>query len=110
MRVTTDLRFENVEIGDQVVLNFQRMYKRLGDSTSRKKVAVVIGKQTTGDRVIMELTDLGNIYNRSSIITPNTAPDYSAANEDEKLNYGYITDAQGIVDNDEDTSNVHLIS
>ena len=110
VKITSDLRFENVQIGDQVILDFDRLYKRLGDSTSRKKVAVVIGKQVTGDRVIMELTDLGNIFNRSSIITPNTAPDFSAATEDEKLKYGYITDAQGLVEVQEDTANTHLIS
>lgn len=110
VKITTDLRLENIEIGDQVILDFDRLYKRLGDDTSRKKVCVVVGKTVTGSRVNIELTDLGNIFNRSTIITPNTAADFSAATEDEKLKFGYITDTSGIVDNDDNTANVNLIS
>ena len=108
--ITTDLRLESVEIGDQLILDFERLYKRFGDSASRKKVCVVVGKTVSGQNITFELTDMGNVFNRSSIITPNTAPDFSAATEDEKLKYGYITDAQGIVNSDENTANVHLIS
>lgn len=108
--VETDLRFEEIEIGDQMILNFKRLYKRLGDKNSRKKVCVVVGKTVTGYGITFELTDMGNIYNRSSIITPNDAPDYSTASEDQKLKFGYITDNQGIVDNDPNTGTVYLIS
>ena len=108
--IKTDLRFEGVDIGDHVVINFERMYKRFGDTTSRKKVCVVVGKTVTGDGVELFVSDLGNVINRSSIITPNTAPDYTAASEDEKLKYGYITDSRGITNDDEDTTNTHLIS
>lgn len=110
VKLTTDLRLEAVEIGDQLILNFERLYSRLGDQDSRKKVCVVVGKTVTGSRIEFELTDLGNIFNRSSIITSNFSPDYSAANEDDKLKLGYITDAQGIVETDESSANVHLIS
>lgn len=110
MKITTDLRLEGVEIGDTIVINFQRLYKRFGDSASRKKALTVVGKTVNGERTQLSLSDLGNLYNRSSIITPNTAPDFSAAAEDEKLKYGYITTANGLVDDEEDTANIHLIS
>lgn len=110
VRILTDLRFESLDIGDHVILDFDRLYKRFGDKTSRKKVCIIVGKTVTGDKVELFLSDFGNILNRSSIITPNTAPDYSAATEDEKIKYGYITDSRGIVDDDEDTANVHLIT
>ena len=110
IKVETDLRLEDVEIGDVIVLDFQRMYKRFGDEETRKKAAIVIGKTLNGERTQLELTDYGNIFNRSSIITPNTAPDYSAASVDEKLQYGFITDGQGIVEDEEDTMGIHLIS
>ena len=108
--IDTDLRLENVEIGHQVQLEFDRLYKRLGDPSSSKKVAVVVGKQVTGQNVRLELTDLGNIYNRTAIITDNAAPDYSASTEDEKLTLGFITDNRGIIDDDETTLNVNLIN
>lgn len=110
LSITTDLRLEDIEIGQVVVADFQRLYKRRGSSENRKKVMLVIGKTLTGERAQLELSDLGNTFNTSSFITPNDAPDYLVASEDEKLIYGFITDNQGIVDDDEDTAGVHLIS
>jgi len=110
LTINTDLRLEDIEIGEVVILDFQRMFKRLGSNASRKKAMVVVGKKLDGSRTQLDLTDYGNIFNRSSIITPNTAPDWTSATEDEKLKYGYITDSQGIVNDEEDTANIHLIS
>jgi len=105
----TDLRLENIEIGDVVVVDFDRLYKRKGDNV-RKKVMLVSGKTVTGEQTKLELSDLGNTFNTSSYITPNDAPDWNTATEDQKLIYGYITDNQGIVNNEEDTAGTHLIS
>ncbi len=110
IEVTTDLRLEDIEIGDVVVVNFRRLYKRFGDSTSRKKALTVVGKQVDGKRTKLSLSDLGNIFSRSSVITPNTANDYASASEDEKLKYGYITANNGITNDEEETDNIHLIS
>lgn len=107
--ITTDLRLEDVEIGDQLILNFARLYKRHGDSSSRKKVVMVIGKKHTGEKTQLNCTDISNLYNRSAFITANTAPDYATSDEDEKLKHGFITDSQGIIDNDDNTSNINLI-
>lgn len=108
--MTTDLRFENIEIGDAVVLNFNRLYKRLGDKTTRKKVCVVVGKTVTGQRITWELTDLGNAFNRSSIITPNNAPDFTSSSADQKIKFGYITTNNGVINNEPDTGNINLIT
>ena len=95
----TDLRFENVEIGDVMQLQMKRLYLRLGGDTSRKKIAIVVGKTVDGEKVSLELSDLGNTFSTSSVITPNTTNQFSSATEDEKLKYGFITDNQGIVNN-----------
>ncbi len=108
--IETDLRLENVEIGDVIILNFSRLYKRLGDPSTRKRCVLVVGKTLTGDRTRLDCSDLGNTFNTSSYITNNSAPDFNAASSDEKLIYGYITDNQGIVDDNEDTAGTHLIS
>lgn len=110
LTITTDLRLENVEIGEVVIADFQRLYRRYGDSSFRKKAMLVIGKTLTGERTTLQLSDLGNTFNTSGFITPNDAPDYSTATSDQKLIHGYITDNQGITDNDEDSAGVNLIS
>lgn len=110
LNITTDLRLENVEIGQVVIADFRRLYKRYGNADHRKKTMLVIGKTLTGEKTELILSDLGNTFNTSSFITPNDAPDFSAASNDEKLIYGFITDNQGITDNDEDAAGIHLIS
>lgn len=106
----TDLRLENIEIGDVVQLEMKRLYDRLGAENSKKKLAIVMGKSVTGESVKFELSDIGNLYNSSAIIAPNDTNEYDSATEDEKLKWGFITDSQGIVNNDEDTANTNLIS
>lgn len=110
LKLTTDLRLENVEIGEVVIADFDRLYKRFGTDSHRKKLMLVIGKTVTGEKTELELSDLGNTFNASSFITPNDAPDFVVATDDEKLIYGYITDNNGITNNDEDTAGIHLIS
>ncbi len=110
LTLTTDLRLEDIEIGEAVIVDFEKLYKTLGNSGQRKKVMLVVGKTLTGQRTELILSDLGNTFNTSSYITPNDAPDFTAATDDEKLIYGFITDNQGIVDADEDTAGIHLIS
>lgn len=106
---TTDLRLEHLNIGDSIVVNFRRLYRRLGDNYN-KKVVMVVGKRVTGQRITYFCTDFGNIYNRSNIITRNDAPCYEDATEEEKLKLGFITDNRGIIDDNEDTHNNHLIN
>lgn len=108
--IKSDLRLENTEIGDIVIVDFNRMYKRFGDLEVRKKVMLVVGKTVTGESIEFELSDLGNTFNTSSYITENDANEYILADENERLINGYITDNQGIVEDLEDTAGVHLIS
>lgn len=108
--ITTDLRLENVEIGDVVQLEFRRLFKRFGDPSTPKKLMVCIGKTVTGSDIKLNLTDYGNLFNSSAVIAPNATPQYSSATTEEKLKYGFITDVQGIVDDNEDTANINLIS
>jgi hypothetical protein len=108
--IRTDLRLEGVEIGDVLQLEFDRLYKRFGDSETRKKLVMVIGLTKNGEETTIEATDLNNTFNTSAVITPNTAAPYASATTDEKLKYGYITDSEGIVDDNEETANINLIS
>lgn len=107
--VKSDLRLEALEIGDIVIVDFKRMFKRLGDDT-RKKIVLITGKTVNGESIDFEMSDLGNTFNTSGYITENTALEYSLADVNEKLINGYITDNQGIVDDMESTAGINLIS
>ena len=108
--VDGDLRLDTYEIGDVVKLSFRRLYKRLGDSTSGEKVLTIIGKTVDGEKVTLSMSDLGNIYNTSSIITPNTAANFTGSTSEERIKRGYVTDEEGIINNSDETANIHLIN
>lgn len=110
LNLKTDLRLEYLELGEVIIVDFKRLYKRFGDSLTRKKVMLIVGKTVTPQGITFNLSDLGNTFNTSSYITPNDAPEWTTATEADKLIYGYITDNQGIVNNEENTANTHLIS
>lgn len=108
--IDTDLRLESLEIGDPVKVQFDRLYTRLGSGLDTDKILIIVGKTVTGESTQIVLTDLGNNFNSSSIITPNSAVDFASASAEDKIKYGYITDANGVVEDDEETSQIHLIS
>ncbi len=108
--IKSDLRLENLLIGQAVGLNFNRLYKRYGDTSTRKKIAYIVGKKVDGASITFLLSDIGNTFNQSCIIAPNTMTDYASATVDERLKYGFITDSNGIVDDQEDTANTNLIT
>ena len=109
IKVFTDLRLEGLSIGDVVQLEFARLYKRFGGE-GRKKLAIVVGRSVTGNRIELTLTDLGNTFNTSAFVTPNDALDFDLASEDDKLKHGYITDANGVVNNDDASAQTNKIS
>lgn len=104
------LNLASLAMGDQVILDFDRLYKRLGDFTSRLKVGTVIGVDRTGDSIKLKISDLGNLFNRAAVITDDAASDFSASSSEDLLIASHITDANGLVDDDEQTTQVNLIT
>lgn len=107
--LVSDLRLSDLSIGQKVILDLPRLYKRLGDVTSQFKVATIVGINITGKQMTVKVSDLGNLFNRSSIITNDSDVEYSVATSEEKLYSAYITDEDTLVDSDEQTSNTNLI-
>jgi len=110
INITGSLNLADIEMGQKVLLDFDRMYKRLGDSTIRTKVGTVIGVDRSGEQVKLTITDLGNLYNRSCIISDDAAPEFSVSDSEDKIITSYITDENGLTDTDEDTVNTNLIT
>ena len=108
--IDTDLRLEGLEIGDSVILDLKRLYKRFGDASTRKKLVTCTGKTVTGKSIQLEFSDYGNTFNTSAFITDNEAPEYDLSEIEDRIINGYITDPQGIVGADEDTDKTNLIS
>lgn len=108
--IKSDLRLEDIEIGDVIQIEFNRLYQRFGDTQTRKKLMMVVGLKKSGKSIELQASDLGNTFNTSAVIAPDSTNDYTSATVEEKLKYGFITDDRGIINNDEESANTNLIS
>ena len=78
-------------VNDKMYLEFDRLFKRYGGYDT-KKIGIVTGVKKNGFEVDVELTDLGNIFNRVPVIAPNTTHSYSTATRDDAVKYGFVVD------------------
>lgn len=98
-----------MEIGDQIELEHEKLYERLGSSTSRKVGAIqFLGK--SGRDTSLQLDDLANAFTRAAVIAPDAHPDFTSSTDSEKSIAGYITDSVGgTINNDPETAEINLI-
>lgn len=78
-------------VNDKLFINFDRLYKRFGGE-DRRKIGIITGIKKSQTEVEVSLSDLGNIFNRVPAIAPDVANDFSSADNDERVHYGYIVD------------------
>ena len=92
--IKTKLNLINLSVGDKLQLKFNRLYERFGDNESRIKVGVVNKVVKSGTDTTVEITDLGNIFNRVACICDNNAPEFSSSSQDQRTIHSYICDNQ----------------
>ena len=108
--LTSDLRLSTYSMGDKVILDIPRLYTRLGETSSTLKVCTIVGMDTNAQGVTMRLNDLGNLYNRGSVITSDDEVDYSVSTIEQRLYASYMTnDDNGSINNDDESFNTNLI-
>ena len=92
IRIKTKINTIDLSVGDKIQVDFNRLYKRKGDFGSRKKVGVISSIAKRSDGVELEVSDLGNIFNRAANIADDSSADFTSAPESEKIFNGYIVD------------------
>ena len=110
IKISGSLNLSKFSLGQRVLLNFRRLYTALGSDQSSLRVGVISSIKSNGEKVEVEVLDLGSIYSRSSRITSDSSEDYSASTGQERLVNSFITDDNGIIDDDEATFSTNLIS
>jgi hypothetical protein len=108
IRIETKLQASELEINDILDISHRKLFDRFGGTSRRKIVAVErIVKSGTGCEI--ECVDLSNAFNRVGLISANDVPAYSDANESTRIISGFITDANGLIDNEENSYYSNLI-
>lgn len=85
------LQFFTKSLNGKIWVNFERLYNRFSNRDSQK-IGIIsrISKSATNTQV--EINDLGNVFNRVQSIAPDTANDFSSADNDEIIYNGYVCD------------------
>lgn len=110
MEITLDKTKENneLELGEVIKIEFD-LFTNLGSGSNQNKVVQIYSIENLPEEIKIKVVDLANMYVRRSVITPDGVNDFSSASEDQKLLYSYITDENGLIDNDIDTDSLNLI-
>ncbi len=108
VKIETKLQAARLQVTDQVELDHEKLFERMG-SSDKRKVGAIRSIQQDAFSVTLELEDLGNSFSRCATITEDTAPEYADSSEQEKAYLGHITDSYGMQDNDPETAGKNLI-
>jgi hypothetical protein len=102
IKIGTKLQAARFKVGDTLDLSHEKLYHRVG-STSSRKIAAIQSISKSVNSVTIELEDLANAFSRCAVISPDAANAWDSASDSEKASYGYITDDYGMQNNDPDT-------
>lgn len=98
-------------LGERVFLDINRLYISLGSSgNSSYRVGIVTALDNTGEAVTLEIEDLGALFSRSSRVSDDSSPEFSASTSTEKVINSFIVGENETIDDDEDTFSTNLIS
>lgn len=85
------INLNNYGLGDKVILNLNRMFKRFGGE-SNLKTALVYGISTDEANATLLLNDYNAMFTRVPAIAPDDADDYATAIDSDVAKFGYIVD------------------
>ncbi len=103
----TKLIASQLQINDVIQLSHRKMYDRLG-GTGSVKILIVERIAKKGDGVEITAIDLSNAFNRVAKISDTTTT-YANSNDETRLQSGYYTDENGLIDNSENSFYTNLI-
>jgi hypothetical protein len=109
IKVKGSITLSKYTIGERVLLNFNGLYRSYGSNDSVLRIGIISSINNTGEKVDLEIMDLGSLYNRAARIVDDTGADYATSTDTQKTVQSYITEDNSIVNDDEDTAGTNLI-
>lgn len=104
----TKLQAARLQVNSKVDISHEKLYQRVGSSSTRKLAGVQSAIKTTKDCTI-QIEDLANAFSRCAAICDNAAPTFTNATAKDRIYGGWITDTYGMEANDPDTFGINLI-
>ncbi len=107
IKIQTKLQLINAQINDVIDFEHRKFYERFS-GTSKRKFLAIERILKNGEGVSIEAVDLANAFNRIGLITDTTST-WSESSEDIRIRSGFISDENGLIDNDANSFQVNLI-
>jgi hypothetical protein len=110
IKLSGKMSLSKFNLGERVLLDLTRLYVALGSTSNTERVGVITSLNNTGEKVEIEIEDMGALYARSARVTDNSADDYITSTESVRVVNSYITDENEIIEDNEDSFSTNLIS
>jgi len=107
IKIQTKLQLINAQINDVIDFENRKFYERFS-GTSKRKFLAIESIRKNGLGVEIDCVDLSNAFNRVALIN-NAETDWSQSDEDIRIRTGFISDENGLIDNEENSHQVNLI-
>ena len=107
VKLESKMRLSRLKVTDKIEILHEKLYYRIGSSSSRRVGEIQLHRKSiTGSG--LDLEDFTNAMVRAGLITGNSAPNFAASSDTDKLYSGYITDQYGLISNAASTYNTNL--
>lgn len=107
VKIKSSLVLADIESGEHVILDFRRMYKN--SQGNARFSGVVTSVRRDGEKVEIEVSDLGNLFNRTANVAADDTIDFFTDTDEQIEVTGYITDDCGLIDQQSNEENNNLI-
>lgn len=91
LTVKGKLNLSKYGLGEKVLLDLDRIYKRYG-SEDNLKIAIIYGVQSDDLQATIMINDFNGMFTRVPAIAPDDADDYSLAESEDIAKFGFIVD------------------
>lgn len=87
--INSKMSLAQTVVNDKLYISLDRLFSRFSSSV-KEKIGTVISVKRTGSDTQLQLSDIGNVYNRVMSIAPNTTNIYTNSSNEDKIKYGFI--------------------
>lgn len=105
----TGMQAARLSVNDKVDVSHEKLYERIGTSSSTRKIAAVQSIERGVGSVLVELSDLSNSFSRCATVASNDTADWDVATDEERLYNGFVSDDHGLLDSDPETFGSNVI-
>lgn len=110
IKIKGSLNLAKYQIADRVILDLSGLYTPYGSDSTNRRIAIVSARVDSGEKINLDLIDLGSILTRSAQINPDDATSWANTPEYKRIEGSYVVGDNGIVDDDESSAGTQLIS